>query len=320
MRILWLADERHMRVCDFWGPLPAALSKLTEVEVVRRKLDMLEGKFCHATTMQGRRLRPLLTPAYANTFDWVITDAMWSFLSEPWDHITAHKAILWADNHGPMVARYVGFAHAAAFDLFLPMYRDGASRFHSYLDPAKVMWLPFWLNEEVYVDYGLNKDIPILQTGVVHPRVYPLRQRVFDALQREPYFKRIQRPVENMEGKYWPVGRDYARVLNRAWISTACTSCYHYSLSKLFEIPAANSVLACDWIPEMADLGFEPGANFLLLTQDMNLRAWAKRWLAPGQRDELQRISRAGYDLMHSRHTATRRAAELLDVLTERKA
>ena len=315
MRILWLADDRSMRVVDFYSPLRHAVSELCEVRTIKRPLDKLEGAFCRDVTINNRKLPPLIEPGYANEFDWIVVDAMWSFMHEGWRKIHTKKAVLWADRHGPMVDVYMRRAKALEFDLYLPLYRDGAHRFQSYLPIERMVWFPYWINARVFRDYGLAKKIGALLTGVVHRQVYPWRQRIVTALVGKSYFIRIPRPVENMKGRYWPVGRDYARLLNSARISFSCCSRYGYPVTKVFEIPACKTVLMSDFVPEMKDLGFVSGKNFLPLEKDEDLAAQVEYRLHPARASDLNDIAEAGFRLIRENHTVQRRAQALIEIL-----
>ena len=315
MRLLYLTNDRSARVSDFYGPLQRELAKVCDLTVIRRPLPILEGRYCRMQTLDGDTNEPLVDPVSANEFDWIITDAMYSYLHEPWGKVRTPKAVMWADQHGPMVQSYIGRAHTLRFDLFLPLYRDSTAEFHPYLPQDRVRWFPYWVDEKVYRRWEGEKRIGVLQTGVVHDRVYPWRQRVFDALDGQDYFQRVRRPPESMERQdYWPVWKDYGRLLAGAHIATACTSKYHYPVTKLFEIPACGTALACDWIPEMHDLGFRPKVNMIELAGERDsLRQLLEGWLADPER--LADLSAKGYELMHTRFAAARRAADLVTLL-----
>jgi len=145
-----------------------------------------------------------------------------------------------------------------------------------------------------------------------------VRTAIYEAVKGKPWAMRVERPTENMDGKYWPVGADYARLINSAWTSIACTSRFHYSLSKPFEIMASRSALICDHIPEFDYLGMVPGVKYLQPDMSKPILGQVKRWLAEDNRDALQEITDAGYELMHRSHTTTRRATQLRDVLAAR--
>jgi len=315
MRLLYLTNDRTARVCDFYGPLQRELAKVCDLTIIRRPLPVLEGRYCRMQTLEGDTNEPLVDWAQANEYDWIITDAMYSFMLERWGKIRTRKAVMWADQHGPMVKEYIGRAHALNFDLFLPLYRDSTAVFHPYLPRERVRWFPYWVDSEVYRRWSKQKLIGVLQTGVLHGLVYPWRQTVYDALNGQDWFRRVQRPPESMEREgYWPVGKDYARLLSEASISTACTSKFRYPVTKLFEIPACGTALACDWIPEMRDLGFIPGVNMIELHgEGESLRQMVAGWLAESQ--QLADLTQRGFELMHTRFTAARRAADLVTLL-----
>jgi spore maturation protein CgeB len=106
----------------------------------------------------------------------------------------------------------------------------------------------------------------------------------------------------------WPIGIDYAKELNKAKISIACTSKYHYTIAKIFEIPACNSVLLCDYTSEMKDLGFIPGHNFIEIKKGEI--GYIEDILHSPKK--LNEICRNGYELVHKNHTTEIRVKELL--------
>jgi len=111
---------------------------------------------------------------------------------------------------------------------------------------------------------------------------------------------------------------EYAKRLAMSQTALACTSCFSYVISKIYEIPAVKTALICDFSEEMEKLGFVANENFL--------------YVRPGTRDEvhnqivklvdlpdekINEVAQAGYDLIHSRHTDDIRAAELLTKIKE---
>lgn len=315
MRVLWCSIDHSTKLNDFYAPLRREVGKLVDLTHVERTCPgIMPVDVCRATTLKGEQLPQIIDPAVANEHDWVITDCMYAFMDEAWDKITARKAVIWSDNHGSMVARYVRAAAEAGFDLYLPLYREGQRAFHPYLDPARVMWLPYWLDLGIYRDYCEPKTVGVLHTGAVHANVYPVRQAVLEACGREPWFMRIAREREQPGVEYVFRGEAYARAINAARIGVACTSRYHYALSKLFEIPACATALLTDWIDEMADLGFRPDVNCLIVRQDEPIIGQVRGWL--DRQEYLQWIADRGYQLMHTRHGAQHRAQELVSELS----
>jgi len=321
VKILWLTNLRPVGTIDFYGPLMHEMEKRAEVTVVRRQYADTEGAWCRNVMLSKGACPPIVDPVMANTFDVVICDAMYSYMTEPWGQITAPlKAVLLGDMHGQMVQEYAGAAWSRfGFRLFLPIYIAAMQKFHSaiYADPRMIIrWFPYWVDTEVYRDYGLPKDIKALMTGVIHHVVYGLRDRINTAMAETAGYLRIPRPAE-IPGSpnVWPLGADYGQLLSRAQMAFASTSIYNYPVTKLYEICACRTALACDWIPEMGDLGWVPEVNMVPLSEeDRALGDTIKHWL--DQPERLQEIADAGHRLITERYTAPKRADDLLDILT----
>ena len=318
MKILWLTNNRTRQVLDSFTCLREALASRCEVKSIIRPLEELEVDLCRKAC-DGMPLPLLVDPDEANAYDWIVCDAPWSFLSENWSAIATKKAVIWADHHGKMVAQYLGrFFHEFKFDLYLPLYRDGAAAIHSYIPAQQRVWLPVWVNTAEFRDWQLHKKYEVLLTGAVHPVVYQLRYEVWEQCNGKPWFTRIERPHYEFDAPAlgrWPLGADFGRVLNSAHICVTCTSRFGYPIGKVFEIPACRSVLACDWCPEMRELGFSPFRNFLPLDIGGDQAKILSEYL---ERKDLQGIADAGYHLINTRHTAAVRAEDLLAILEDR--
>ena len=320
MRILWLTNYRPVGTIDYYGPLMEAVGRRTEVTVVRRHYEETEGDWCRQVMLSKRPCVPILDINQANGCDVVVCDAMYSYMTEPWERITRPlKAVFLGDMHGQMVQEYAGAAWARfGFRLFLPIYREGMRRYHPDIwasSQVQIAWFPYWVDQAVYRDYELPRDVACLTTGTSHPVVYALRDRIHRAMTGFDGYKCLPKPVEKPGStEVWPLGEAYARELGRARMAFACTSVYSYPVTKLYEICACRTALACDWIDEMGDLGWQPDVNMVPLSlNDLDLRGTVEKWLA--RPDRLQAIADAGYQLVHERYGVEQRAGELLGVL-----
>jgi hypothetical protein len=298
VRILWLTVDRSARVADIFGPLQRATAQIADVRFVVRR-QWRAGRY-------DRSLPPIVTDWDA---DVVFTDAPFAFPNEAWPK-GLPKACLIEDQHGPNVRGYVADCLEAGFGLFLSRY-PGIERFHP--DLPRVEWLPHCIDPAVFHPDGAGKRYETLMTGRVHPGVYPVRQRIHDALNGKPHYTRIPRPPEGSVDPQ-PTGAAYAAHLQAARIAFACTSCHHYPVLKLFEIAACGAVLVCDWIDTMAGLRFRHNIrrNMLELRPDEPVADQVEAFLA---RPDLDQIAAAGAALIAERHTADVRARELLDCL-----
>ena len=88
-------------------------------------------------------------------------------------------------------------------------------------------------------------------------------------------------------------------------------SIFKYPVLKFFEIPACNSVLFSDYNKELKQLGFEPNENMVRIDKVDNIKKFIRGYLRVP--DKLKEISQNGYDLIHTRHTAQKRAEEFVE-------
>ena len=311
MRILWLTIDRTNRVAShIFAGLQQAVGAIATVDFAVRTLDMEAGAFCKQVVMGGRVIPPVLNPDAVNDYDLIFTDAIFGFMSERWQDIKVPKAILMEDQHGPMVRKYMESAYYDfQFDIFCVRYRDATKKFHPYLYGKPVIWLPHSIPCDIFKDYGREKSIDCLSTGMNSSKFYPMRAKVDDELCSSGFYKRIERPPENRLQDRWPAGKDYAQLLNASRIAIACTSRFRYPVIKIFEIPACATALCSDYIPELDDLGFVPGENMIEMKPEDDIKKVIKEWLTA---QELDRLTQNGRSLILERHTNETRAKEFI--------
>lgn len=307
LRVLWLGTDRSQRIAAIFDPLRHAFGQRPDVA-----LDVLLRPACIAQQMSERDRRPLVRPERANACDVVVCDAPFAFLSEPWREVSVPVVCLLEDLHGPYVAEYApqaveGWPCAGV----LVRYRDAARRTFPWLwQRSCVGWLPHCIEPELFHPMGDGlRPLSVLQTGRRTPEVYPFRHALWQALSGQPYYRCVERPEEGTREHAWPVGAAYAQLLSRAVLGLQGCSIYGYPTRKTFEIPACGAVLATDWIDELHDLGFRAGVNCVALDPQGDLRYQVEHWLA--QPAVLDAVARAGYELVHARHTTQVRAGEL---------
>lgn len=180
----------------------------------------------------------------------------------------------------------------------------------------RMIWLPHWVNTEVFTDYALPKSCDYLLMGCVDPHTYPLRARMLERMRNEPGFVYHPHPGYH-HGAYSEaahiVGRRYAREINRAKIFLTDSSVYGYTFMKYFEVPACNTLLLAPDSPDARALGFVPSENFVDITEDDFLekaRYYARNYETAGRR-----IARRGYEMVRQRHSVERRAAQLVEAV-----
>lgn len=178
----------------------------------------------------------------------------------------------------------------------------------------RTLWLPHHVNTEIFKDYQQDKDIDYLLMGLTSKTYYPFRAKVLEEMKDVPGFVYHRHPgyreISDDEGLF--VREKYAREISRSKIFFTCGGNGQYPVAKYFEVPACNSLLLAPYFPELKELGFIPGVNFVDVTES-DFREKAEYYLHH-EKERLE-IAQRGFDMIHSRHSSRIRAAELVDTL-----
>jgi len=165
---------------------------------------------------------------------------------------------------------------------------------------------PNFVNPNLYRDYGQTKNIPVLFTGSKNT-LYPWRQQVLRLVSQQ-YPSLIcphpgYRPQKTAAASVM-VGEAYARMLNASWFVPACGTVAREVVRKHFEIPACNACLVTESSAALEAAGFVDMQNCVFADEKNILDKL--NYLFERQ-EELLRISKAGFDLVHQRHTLRQR-------------
>ena len=182
------------------------------------------------------------------------------------------------------------------------------------------IYLPWWVDDTVFRDYGETKELPITLTGSgwLSSQFYTWRRPVFLQLApRLPVFHVPAFGTHQKNDAY--VGESYARLLNRSLFSGGCGSVSRYITLKLLEIPATRCCLLTEETEALKAAGFADGVNCVFATPE-NVAAKVQALLDDPAR--LQGITDAGFQLVHAKHTQRNRRqfAEWLQLWKARKA
>ncbi|WP_276623853.1 glycosyltransferase [Syntrophomonas wolfei] len=180
----------------------------------------------------------------------------------------------------------------------------------------RMSWLPHHIDSNIFKDYHLPKTIDYLMMGALHEYIYSLRYKIREKMTEKPGFVYHEHPgykhFSPAEMKKLLVGPNYAREINRARLFLSCDSVYKYPLLKYFEVLACNTLLLAPSSPELLDLGFVPGVHFVEI-DELNFEEKAEYYLK--HEKERKEIARQGYEMVREKHSSTRRAAQLLEMI-----
>ncbi|MBV8882463.1 MAG: glycosyltransferase family 1 protein [Chroococcidiopsidaceae cyanobacterium CP_BM_RX_35] len=164
---------------------------------------------------------------------------------------------------------------------------------------------PNFIDPETFRDYNLPKIIPIMLTGYQTP-LYSWRRKVYELI-KENYPALIcpHLGYTNLLDLRMMHGERYARTINASWFVPTCGTVEKEIVRKHFEIPASKSCLITEHSAAIEAAGFTDMVNCVFVNEDNVLD---KLDYLFHNTDELENITRAGYDLVHSKHTFRQRS------------
>ena len=164
---------------------------------------------------------------------------------------------------------------------------------------------PNFVDPTVFRDYGHEKTVTAMLTGS-QIELYPWRRRVFPVLERS-FPTRVTPTHHCMDASAARavMGEDYARQLNASHFAPACGTMAGEVVRKHFEIPGAGSCLIAERTPMVEAAGFRHMETCVFADSDDVVEVVEGLLADP---DLLHRISRAGHDLVHARHTLAHRS------------
>jgi hypothetical protein len=165
---------------------------------------------------------------------------------------------------------------------------------------------PNFIDPRIYRDYGQSKNIPVFFTGAQASQ-YPWRRAVYKlVLQRYPSLFSPHSGYYRDRSATAPMlhGEQYARTINASWFVPTCGTVAKEVVRKHFEIPACNACLITEKSPALEAAGFVDMVNCVFADEDDVLD---KLDYLFGNTNKLERITHAGYQLVHSRHTLKQR-------------
>lgn len=169
---------------------------------------------------------------------------------------------------------------------------------------SRTFGMPLIFDDQMCVDHGFDRDIPIWVVGAMM-RDRPWRVRTTEHLSRRfpSSVETSPHPGYGREIKEGLVGADFFRAMARARISLTDGTIFGAVVRKHLEIPACGTLLLSEPIQNLADYGFQDMVNCVIGDGDA-LMDKVEMLLRDGER--LDTIARAGHDLVHARHAASR--------------
>jgi hypothetical protein len=298
-----------------------ALSKYANVTTVTNKLpsNMNRGEYMKNIFSNSKNKYVIPSKLDVNKvskrYDCVFVDCeIGMFVNEDWQNLKIPKFATLHDLHtSDISSKYLIDNN---FDLMFTRYIDSLYDLLPHLKNYKdrIVWQPGCVDLNLFKDYRLPKKYNVTLTGVVS-NSYPIRKQIKEFLEDKKYFKFIPRPRDGNKNS-WPVGIDYAQLLNQSKISITDTSKYKYPIMKIYEITRSNSLLMVDNIDELNKLGFCENKHFVSIDNNMiNNRRKIEYYL---QNENVRnRICKTAYRHTTQKHNSDYRAKEFINVICD---
>jgi len=160
---------------------------------------------------------------------------------------------------------------------------------------------PNCIEPSLFHDYGEAKRIPVLFTGAT-TALYPWRskiQRIVSAQYPSLICPHLGYDPQRSPGQML-FGERYARTINASQVVPTCGTVAREVVRKHFEIPASRSCLVTERTPALEAAGFVDMVNCVFADEANVLEKLNHLFRHP---EVLEKITAAGFELVHSRHT-----------------
>lgn len=198
------------------------------------------------------------------------------------------------------------------------------------------IYYPFSFDPNLFYDRKLPKIYDVTSIGAMPSSYYPIRRCIYDYFTDEykkKGFKEVINRVKDGIGFHNSAvrGEDYAKTINQSKIFvTSMASIKMGIIQKFYEVLGSNTLLLSNAPRQGEEMGFIPDVNYaeIKCSWKSHIRGIymsmkdvkTNEFLEPikyylKNPSEAQKISKKGYEMVHSRHTHDIRAKELVSNL-----
>ena len=198
-------------------------------------------------------------------------------------------------------ANYQRFQTLGVHGMFSPHSCPSVDRYENAKIP--VYYLPRMVNSDLFHDYGEEKlfHVGFFGTGFrSHVALYAWRKRIAAALDEKFVTISTGRPdVLDQDDPLIPYGERYARLINRCYFAPACSTTIRRPVEKALQIPASMSCLVTEGNTLLEEYGFRDMVN-CVVADESDIADKLRGLMA--DRKELNKITKAGYRLVHDNY------------------
>ncbi|OIJ10399.1 glycosyl transferase family 1 [Anaerobacillus alkalilacustris] len=188
---------------------------------------------------------------------------------------------------------------------------------------SKFRWVPFSINPSIVKDWKLKKDIKFLLMGLVHYKGvkhppkgrYPFREEVLKRMTSMDGFVFHKHPGHRAKPSPNLLVKElFSKQINRSEIFFTCGGVFRYPVMKYFEALGCKSLLLAEPNPDILELGFKDGENFVACSKE---NFYEKALYYSENKSEREIITENGYNFVQENHTNQIRAKEMIAYIKE---
>ncbi|HVU15370.1 MAG TPA: glycosyltransferase [Candidatus Didemnitutus sp.] len=210
-----------------------------------------------------------------------------------------HNADAWCDARAGLLADVEEMGIETFFAISVTSFEHTPE-----LGDGLYVW-PNCIDARMFRLYGEAKNVPLLFTGAM-TALYPWRTKIQRILTAK--YPSLICPHMGYDPGHTPgqmlTGERYARIINASQVVPTCGTVAREVVRKHFEIPAAGSCLVTERTPALEAAGFVDMQNCVFAEPDEVLEKVHHLFRHP---EVLARITAAGHELVHARHTQANR-------------
>lgn len=235
---------------------------------------------------------------------------------------THAKKVLFLNKEYKNLKRKFDFINRNRIETVLTVHHD-FEKWNKECPNSKFYKIPFAYNENIFFDYGEEKQFDIGFTGnlfnagdykatnMMGPNFNNVRERIFDVLKNSNDLNKYVRALG--PGVYLK-GEEYGRTINKtkAWISTP--SAIDLVGTRFYEVMGSNTLLFCKMLPDIYNGLFEEGVHFVGFKDDLSDFEEKLCYYLEND-EERNKIARQGYEHVRKNHTWTHRVNSIYDIL-----
>lgn len=214
--------------------------------------------------------------------------------------------------------------------IFVNYYNPFFEQYHEFFSESqknkdKIVWIPHCVPDSMMISFNKNPINKIGLLGNTAGKIYPNRAYLKELAARDPLITNKVAEKAHPSKKYKAVdyekstnlvGQTYFNTLNQFLCNFTCSLTLGYTVCKYFEIAYTGSLLLCDSThDDLAKLGFIDMETCIIYRNQAEIKEKILWILDPLNKAKVDRIRKAGMELVINRHMVSIRCKEIDELI-----